>query len=769
MALSGQDILGFGITLLREHCWNVSADVAEAFRLAGVQQSELTLEALKSPFGGDNYFKPAQLSATAMNYPDSEAPPDFSCVEPGEDEHGLTALEKYGSFVATNANESVPVYHLFKTAAAIQDCLLADGDSENPFLLVSADFSGIQDTVYTISSKGALKTLRARSFMLELLTEHIVYEILHSCQAERHAIIYSGGGGFSLLLPNRAGVITAIEGYREALNRWALQEFSGKFFIALDATPCSAASLEREKDFTALRQSQSERLDKLKRQKFLKQLDELFTPKMPKQLTTRTECQITRRDDLSSSKMFALPVGEVHYGDVISMSRISQDQRDQYTWASESTFRQFYLGDALTGAKEVYRYKRRPKLSKKRGVIAYLRFPNIDRGDAYYTLEKFSDPEDTFVLNSWETTRPTVLYAQYVRKHKHLSPYAQSIELEAIRADGRKVESSEDIKNDTATFAGLASSSCGADLIGALRMDVDDMGNKFKAIGSLPELSAKSRMLNLFFKVYLNEICAGNLGDGDHPTDIVGKNYQNREDGEKGRNVSIVYAGGDDLFILGAWDETAELAFDIQRCFARFTGGSFKSEKKGCGISGGLTLHQPKFPLYQMAQKSGEAEHVAKNDKDAIDGDIEKNRFALFFDDSKRQRRLKMEERYRYRYMLSMTWNLSGDFLIPLMETYRECGNLKSQGGRQVLEIEKFSYQTIEKWFAVIEKYQESYMLYLPTMARVMKQVEESKNMNADLFKKLFSYLYTNEESKKNWISHLHIALNWLSFLRRTK
>jgi CRISPR-associated protein Csm1 len=276
-------------------------------------------------------------------------------------------------------------------------------------------------------------------------------------------------------------------------------------------------------------------------------------------------------------------------------------------------------------------------------------------------------------------------------------------------------------------------------------------------------------MLNLFFKVYLNEICSGNLGEEDKPTDIVGKNYQNRENGEKGRNVSVVYAGGDDLFILGAWDETAELAFDIQRCFARFTGGLIDSEKKGCGISGGLTLHQPKFPLYQMAQKSGEAEHVAKSDKDTIYGDIEKNRIALFYDDSKYQRRLKMKTPERYRYMLSMTWSLSGAFLIPLMKTYRECGSLKSQDGRQVLEIEKFTYQTIEKWFAVIEKYQESYMLYLPTMARVMKQVEDNKNMDADLFEKLISYLYTHEESKKNWISHLHIALNWLSFLRRTK
>jgi CRISPR-associated protein Csm1 len=756
MALSGQNIIEFGITLLQERHGDVSADVAEAFRLAGVRERELTLSALKSPFGGDKYFKPAQLSAKAMNYPDSEAPPDFSCVAPGEHEHGLTALEKYGSFVATNANESVPVYHLFKTAAAIQDCLLADSDRENPFLLVSADFSGIQDTVYTISSKGALKTLRARSFMLELLTEHIINEILNACQAKRHAIIYSGGGGFSLLLPNRAGTADAIEGYREVLNGWALQEFSGKFFIALDATPCSATSLESEADFRALRQNQSERLDKLKRQKFLNQLDELFTPKMPKQLTTRTECQITRRDDLFPEQM-----RDREKGTIMSSVPVEQRDDDRWTWLSESCYHQYKLGDNLIDAKYVTRHEEKPDKD------GYLTFKGINDQNVYYSIDKNEHKAAIgWQINSWEEPSPTILYAQYVRKHGDLSEYAKKAEIESIDA----VEDRKPEDDHTATFAGLASSSCGADLIGALRMDVDNMGNMFSKIPSLPELSVKSRMLNLFFKVYLNEICAGNLGDGHKPTDIVGKNYQEDGDGKtKGRNVSVVYAGGDDLFILGAWDETAELAFDIQRCFARFTGGSFDGEKKGCGISGGLTLHQPKYPLYQMAQKSGEAEHVAKNDNDSLNDEVEKNRIALFFDDSKLQRRLKMEERYRYRYMLSMRWNLSGDFLIPLMETYRECGSLKSQGGRQVLEIEKFSYQTIEKWFAVIEKYQESYKLYLPTMARVMKQVKDNPKMHSDLFDKLFGYLYTNKDDTKNWISHLHIALNWLSFLRRTK
>ena len=70
---------------------------------------------------------------------------------------------------------------------------------------------------------------------------------------------------------------------------------------------------------------------------------------------------------------------------------------------------------------------------------------------------------------------------------------------------------------------------------------------------------------------------------------------------------SIVYAGGDDLFIVGAWDDVAELAFDINASFNAFT-----CQNPNVHLSGGVTLHKPKFPLYQMARIAKQAEGAAK-------------------------------------------------------------------------------------------------------------------------------------------------------------
>ena len=98
------------------------------------------------------------------------------------------------SFVpsSTSAEEvaDVSLYDHSKLTAALGCCILqyleAQGEKdyagrlfaharqfydEKAFLLYSIDISGIQDFIYTITSDGALKALRARSFYLDLLME----------------------------------------------------------------------------------------------------------------------------------------------------------------------------------------------------------------------------------------------------------------------------------------------------------------------------------------------------------------------------------------------------------------------------------------------------------------------------------------------------------------------------------------------------------------------------------------------------------------------
>lgn len=723
----------------------------------------LTLRALQSVFFDNKgqedkpkWFEPSELQAGIICTPNKDSEPDVSSYFKGivkEFPNPLVALERYGTFIATSANVSIPLYDLFKSIAALYDCIKSS-NSENQCLLVGCDFSGIQDTVYTITSKGALKTLRARSFMLELLCEHIIHEILASVASGRHAVVYSGGGGFGLLLPNSEDAVNKITAYKKVLNEWALEEFEGRLFIAIDAMPFDKEALRSEASFKQLRQNQADNLDRLKRRKFINQHEKLFTPSMPEQLTVAKECQITHRDDLLETKMY--DIKEPNQYRCMTSVPINERDSDEYLWVSESCYHQFMLGDKLVSATNIYRYTSGIDRSKKdlRGTLV---LPGIGGGHVYYTVAEVDGvtPEAKWSINAWYGEY-VLLYANYVRRHGDLSVYAQKQEDESLKKEGRTAG-----PEDTATFEGLASSSCGADMIGALRMDVDNLGNLFSSIGNISLLSARSRMLNLFFKVYLSQICR------ERKADILKRNVSEPLAwGKPGRNVSVIYAGGDDLFIVGAWDDTVELTFDIQQVFEAFSCG--RSENDG-GISGGLTLHQPKFPLYQMARLSAEAESYAKKDEEG-DGQPQKNRISLFYDHSKLGRKMRLAPLERSRYMLSMEWALFDEFLLPLMKVYQRCfkkTDFKPQE-RKSIEVDKFSYGTIEKWFAVIEKYQRSNQLYLPTMARVMRGVErEFGDDSSTLFKDLVKYLYTNEKGTENWISHFHIALNWLAYLRR--
>ena len=110
---------------------------------------------------------------------------------------------------------------------------------EPAFLLYTADFSRIQRFIYTVHTEGALRSLRSRSFFLELLMEHY----MDGCGLTWTNIIYSGGGHCYLLLPNTAAVQQTLADWNRAFNGWLNEQFGVQLFLANGWTPCSANDL----------------------------------------------------------------------------------------------------------------------------------------------------------------------------------------------------------------------------------------------------------------------------------------------------------------------------------------------------------------------------------------------------------------------------------------------------------------------------------------------------------------------------------------------
>ena len=121
--------------------------------------------------------------------------------------------------------------------------------------------------------------------------------------------------------------------------------------------------------------------------------------------------------------------------------------------------------------------------------------------------------------------------------------------------------------------------------VGVLRMDVDGLGTRFiKGFHSFDEYRSFSNRLTTFFEKELKSLQS---------------DYQD--------SLNIVYAGGDDLFAVGQWNQVIDFAENVHNHFKKFMKG------ENITISGGMAIVGEKFPIAKSAEMSGNAEYTAKH------------------------------------------------------------------------------------------------------------------------------------------------------------
>ena len=471
---------------------------------------------------------------------------------------------------------------------------------EPVYLLVGADLSGIQNFLYTIPSKGALKSLRGRSFYLDLLLENIADEILEILELSRCNLLYSGGGGFYLLLPNTSRTIDVLGEVNKAVNNWLLKYFGSRLYLSLGWAECSAADFQsgegRQNPLGRRYQQIHEQLDKDKHARYnLEQLTQLFNPHS---ILNRTkdgtrECSICHT----------------------SSARLVQYDADTAsdTWACKTCRNLRGLGEKLLKHNLLVVTD-----NLIDGAEEYsLTVPSVG-GEKYITslghdqLAGIKENIRRIYCKNEMNTSNTIATRLWMGDYVTRSAYNHTLELEEL-----------------AGLAGGGSDKAGIKRLGVMRADVDNLGAAFMAgfpgqYATLGRSAALSRQLSLFFKMYVNTLCAGEVNGLQEMQYSRFSLFGNEK--EKSRKVHIVYSGGDDMFIVGAWDELIELAVDIRRSFARFTNGKLT-------FSAGIGLFDSKCPMAEMARQSGVLEGAAKSlpDKDGIalfgvpDSDSNKN------------------------------------------------------------------------------------------------------------------------------------------------
>lgn len=487
----------------------------------------------------------------------------------------LNLLFKYAGCIPASTVHfpDVSLYDHSKMTAALAVCLYdyeqENSKNPNPFLVIGADFSGIQPYIYQIVSKYAGKNLKGRSFYLRILADAVVKYILKELNLFQSNIIYNSGGSFYLIAPNTGFVRDKIVQIIETIEQKMFDAHGATLFLALDYV-----ALSKE----ALMSRNGENLAQV--------WADLFQKRDNKKNRKFSHIVANNYADFFEPMHFGIET------DRITGEGISQHEKtrnvEEIGRVKQLTYQQIELGKRLRDS---------DILAVSEGEVPYWRDKNpiepAGLGFFFYLLKKgdlkqlkqqlrgSADRISIITLNGKDGNCEFMygdsdndLMVQGVNNIYGLEFYGGNLFDGATFDEFCKKESEDAFRR-----------------LGILRMDVDNLGHIFqKGIlrerATLSRYAVLSRSFDYFFSGYINTIQQEVASDTSF----------------------IVYSGGDDLFIVASWEDAIELAKRIQSDFHAFT--CYNPE---FSLSGGIAIVTPKFPIMKGAKESEEEEKLAKS------------------------------------------------------------------------------------------------------------------------------------------------------------
>lgn len=508
----------------------------------------------------------------------------------------LSILEAYLSFIpsstALDEIADISLYDHVKITAAVASCMylyfrdnnITDyksqvwGSAAKDFykkeimLLFSMDISGIQNFIYDIQSENALKNLRSRSFYLDILLEDIADDLLEELELSRANLLYSGGGHAYILIQNTEEARDIIEKFEKKTNEWFLRNFKNALYIAMAYTPCCCRDLsyknyilddKEESDYYGCGKLYRAVNEKLSQKKINRYSAEDIRILNSNTGDFERECAICRRSD----KLIQDDKGRNICSICHSMITISRD--------------------IIKNEKKLLRV-----MSK-----------NIDKDVNCDNLKKIKYeshmplPHDKYLIidDILEDGEQENIMAQdrgYIRSYIKNDFFTEHLVCSKLWiGDYTKYNTLEE----------LAAAGKGIKRLAVLRADVDSLGSAISSgfeekYNSLSRSTALSRNLSIFFKFYINHIL-------EKPEFSLEGNEAVPQ-----RNASVIYSGGDDLFIVGAWKDILEFSIDLYNTFKKFTLGALT-------FSAGYGIYDVKYPVSYMAYETGKLEEQSKENE----------------------------------------------------------------------------------------------------------------------------------------------------------
>ncbi|PSR05960.1 MAG: type III-A CRISPR-associated protein Cas10/Csm1 [Bacteroidetes bacterium SW_10_40_5] len=418
-------------------------------------------------------------------------------------------------------------------------------DSEEPFLLVGCDLSGIQSYIYDIISKRAAKNLKGRSFYLQLLLDSILRNVLQIGGLYEANTIYSSGGGFYVLGPNTEDFKDGLAHFSKNLEYEFFNQHKTRLFAALDYTTISVGQI-MNKNIGECWQNVIQKLNERKRQRYSHKItSEPTTFFEPQGRGAEAERDAITGDEIIGQKMEMEDPDDTSTASVPYISLLTKSQINLGKHLKQS--------DYWVTTKDAVPYWKDFTYFHPFQNAPYHYLVKLAASVDHVLIRSFNEPAETETLSGKDNIDGFTFYGgnQFPSDNGEPKTFDQLA--------GRKKDS------ETEQDESLAR-------LGVLRMDVDSLGQLFidgfhESRRTFSRYSTLSRNLDYFFKGYINTIWETYFRD----------------------DTFIIYSGGDDLFIVGKWDQMIVMAKQIYRDFRKWT-----CWNENLTLSGGLWVcHSP--------------------------------------------------------------------------------------------------------------------------------------------------------------------------------
>ena len=454
----------------------------------------------------------------------------------------------------------------------------SDWDEEK-ILLIQGDFFGIQSFIFTAgreTNKKAAKLLRGRSFQVSLFAELAALRVLDACELPPTAQILNAAGKFMIVAPNTPAIHDALARVKADINQWLLEHCYGRVALGIATHAASCRDFTAKDRFRQLIDDTFAELESAKLQRF--GLMDATPAVLPAAYPTGT-CRYDRHLPAGTSKR--LP----------ELAALSADQ--------------IAIGEALAGKERLLILTPAAAVHDD-GNTTTLELPIFGYHIAFTADENISGAFGDIarrgqLLRCWDYSLPRLtddsIWHGYARRaiNAYVPRFSENDDKEKYQPLPEE-ERNDRPTGQVKTFNHLACEErhpdenghyCGKIALATLKGDVDNLGSIFQKgleAPSLAKMAALSRQMNHFFSLWLPAYCAAHA-----------------------RNTYTVFAGGDDFFLIGPWQQIQHLAAAMREHFKKYV-----ADNPQITFSAGIAISKPGLPLPKLSAYAEEALEKAK-------------------------------------------------------------------------------------------------------------------------------------------------------------